>query len=127
MKTIKKQIKNISLVLVVLMLFQSCKVYHGDSVTLEQAVKEGKETKIVTSHNETLKFRSVVSEDGNFFGVKKIKGESIKTPIDVIKVKKVKILDKSSSTIATVLISAIVFGGVVFISTFDFPPYGPTQ
>lgn len=54
MKTLKKQIRIIALSLALLVFFQSCKVYHSDSVTLEQASREFKRTKIETKNNKII-------------------------------------------------------------------------
>ena len=106
-----------------LMMFQSCKVYYKDYTTLEEAAHQGKETKIITTKNKTLKFKSVILEDGNYYGIKKMKGESIKVPIDLHNVKSVNILNENVSTIVSIVLPlAIIIGGLVIISNLDFAP-----
>jgi len=83
MKTIKKQIKPVALILGLLILLQSCVAYKSTSVSLEEAVRSGKKTKIETKINEYLKFQRISFEDGKYYGVKKVKGEIVKIPLIV--------------------------------------------
>ena len=77
MKTLKKWLKTIALFLTALILFQSCSVYKTP-VTLEQAVLEQKEVKITTASDESVKYKYIVYEDGQFYGVKNNPGEDVK-------------------------------------------------
>lgn len=104
MKTIKKQVKTIALMISVLMCFQSCKVYYRDSVSLEQAVNENKRTKLETKNNQTFVFKSIIKEKDQYFGLKKEKGEIIKVQIYQKDIEKLRLQNKSLSTISTISI-----------------------
>ena len=58
MKTLKKQIKPIALIFGVLILFQSCKAYYKDSVTLEQAVNQQNALRLKPLQNKLINFKA---------------------------------------------------------------------
>ncbi len=82
MKALRKWLKTFALFLTALILFQSCSVYKTP-VTLEQAVLGQKEVKITTASDETVKYKYIVYEDGQFYGVKNNPGEEVKFAINV--------------------------------------------
>ena len=81
MKAPKKWLKTVSLFLTALILFQSCSAYKTP-ITLEQAALEQKAIKITTASDESVKYKYIVYEDGQFYGVKNNPGEDVKFPID---------------------------------------------
>ena len=111
MKTLKKWLKTIALFLTALILFQSCSVYKTP-VTLEQAVLEQKEVKITTASDESVKYKYIVYEDGQFYGVKNNPGEDVKFSINVDEVYEVLIKKGGLSTWAIIGI----IGGVLVIT-----------
>ena len=113
MKTIKKQIKPIALIFGVLILFQSCKAYYKDSVTLEQAVNEHKRAKVETVTKQTYKFQSISFENDQYYGIKMVKGEIVKIPIDQANLSKVRLENKSLSVIGTIGVSVLIGFGVL--------------
>lgn len=118
MKTIKKQIKFIALILAILICFQSCKVYHANTVTLEQASQEFKRTKIQTNTNEVLKFRGIKKDSNQFYGIKKIKKELINIPLEEVNIKSVNLENETMSTILTIALPVtIVLGTLVIIAS----------
>ena len=80
-KKLKKSLKVIALILSALILFQSCATYKTP-VTLKQAAQEEKAVKIITVDDDTYKYKYIVYEDGQFYGVKDNPGEDVKFPID---------------------------------------------
>jgi hypothetical protein len=107
MKTIKKQLKLIALIFSIVMFFQSCKAYYKESVTLEQAVNEHKRTKVETVNKQTYKFQSISFENNQYYGVNKVKGETVKIPLDQAELSKVRLENKSLSVIGTIGISVV--------------------
>jgi hypothetical protein len=99
MKALKKWLKTIAFFFISIMMFQSCVAYQGTSVSLEQAVREQKRTKIKAPNDIFyFKFKQIVFEEGQFYGLKKVKGETVKIPIDKNEVYKVFIQSKNKST-----------------------------
>ena len=117
MKKIKKQINPIVLLFGALILFQSCKAYYKDSVTLDQAVKEHKRAKVETVTKQTYKFKTISFENGQYYGIKMVKGESVKIPIDQANLSKVRLENKSLSVIGEIgLIVLVVFVAIVGVA-----------
>jgi len=114
MRTFKDHIKAISLFLTAIILFQSCATYKTP-VTLQQAVQEEKAVKIVTLDDDTYKYKYIVYEDGQFYGVKDNPGEDVKFPIDVEEVAAVLAKEKGLPTWAIVVISAVVGAGLIIL------------
>lgn len=91
MKTLKKQIRSIALILSLLILFQSCKTYYANSVSLEKAVKHGKSANIIYSNDSInpLDFDKIVKIDTVYYGIKKYRGELVKIPIELENTQKI--------------------------------------
>ncbi len=119
MKAIDKQIKLISLLLSVLILFQSCRVYRHKPVSLDEAVVAQKRVKIKTEEGKTLKFKKVVFEDGKFYGVNKNRGEIEKTILSSGDLDKVRLHNKTMSIVYGIIITyGIAF--IIAVATWSF-------
>lgn len=103
MKTLKKQSRIFSLLLIVLLFFQSCQVYKSKSSTLDDAVVSKHRVKIHTKTGTKIKYKKIVQQDGMYYGL--IKGDTIQ--IDIAKIDRLRLKNNSLSTIYTVLLSAI--------------------
>jgi len=123
MKALKKWLKTIALFLTALILFQSCAVYNKTPVTLEQAALEQKEVKITTASDETIKYKYIIYEDGQFYGVKDNPGEDVKFPINVDEVYEVLLKKGGLSTWAWIGI----IGGVLIIAFIIFAITNPVD
>jgi len=113
MKTLTKKLKIVALFFATLILFQGCTVYKSVPVSIEQAVQNGSKVKVITKSYEKFKFSKIEIEDGNYYGVKKSKGEMIKTQIDEQNVEKVQLKDKTLSTIITIVVPSFTLIGLL--------------
>ncbi len=121
MEAIKKQIKTIALFLTILMLFQSCVVYHKTPTTLEKASQEQIKTKVTDTNGEVAKYKYITYDSGVFYGVNKKSGELIKTPLDENEILQLLVKNKSASTWVTAAVIAIpVIVIIVAIATTDW-------
>ena len=93
-----------------LILLQSCSAYKTP-VTLQQAAQEEKAVKIVTIDDNTYKYKYIVYENGQFFGVKDNPGEDVKFPITVEEVEEV-LMKKGMPWWAWTL---IIIGGIAVL------------
>lgn len=114
MKTLQKWLKTIALFLSGLILFQSCATYKTP-VTLEQDAQEEKTVKIITSTDDTYKYKYIVYEDGKFYGVKNNPGEDVKFHINAEEVTTVLMKEGGLPTWAWIVIGAVLVVGVVLI------------
>ncbi|MHA7842198.1 MAG: hypothetical protein ACX93I_02685 [Winogradskyella sp.] len=130
MKSSRRVMRLITFFLTFLMLFQSCRVYHKEHVTLDKAVEEGKRVKIVSKNGFKFKYKAIVIDDGQYYGVKKINGKFTRTLIDANSIESLRLHDKTMSIIYGTGIGLIISGvvlTVIFITTwngpnFDFAP-----
>jgi hypothetical protein len=114
MKITKRKIKSIAKVLAILILFQSCvTVYKSGSLTLEEANDRYIKTKVVTKSGEKLKFKNIEFEKGIYYGVKKIKRQIVKIPLDQEVISEIKIKNRTLSTIVNI---PLVFVYVVIVT-----------
>lgn len=71
MKTSKPYLKIIALLLAILIVGQSCKVYYKESVTIQRVANTETQVKIITTENAKYIFDKILKENGQFFGVAK--------------------------------------------------------
>ena len=116
MKTIKTHLRKAAMVFAALILFQGCTVYKSANYTLDEAVISETKAKVETNNNQTLKFKRIGLADGKYYGVKEIKGLIVKTPLNEKYINKVRLKDKTMSTILTVAIPVVIIASVLAIS-----------
>ena len=124
MKEVNKRLKVIALFLSALIFLQSCSSYKTPG-TLQDAVEEEKSVKIVTVDDDTYKYKYIVYENGEFFGVKDNPREDVKFPINKDEVVEVMMKKGGIPVWAWILMSlGIVF--VVLMVAYLIDP-GPTM
>jgi hypothetical protein len=62
-------LKYIAYALSALMLMQSCRVYHKNPVSVDEAVATNKLVKIYTTENKKFVFKKLLKEEGNLYGI----------------------------------------------------------
>ncbi|NNK30232.1 MAG: hypothetical protein HKP04_05195 [Flavobacteriaceae bacterium] len=110
MKKIKKSLKSVAFFLSGLILLQSCSAYKTP-VTLQQAAQEEKAVKVITVDDDTYKYKYILYEDGQFYGVKDNPGEDVKFPIDIEEVEEI-LMKKGMPWWAWTL---IIIGGIAVL------------
>lgn len=115
MKTLKTQLKAITWLLALTMLFQSCTIYKFTPITLDQAVLNESKVKVRTKTSQKYKFNKIEVTDGNYYGVKKAYIGIIKTPLNENEISSIKEKDKILSIVIPVVISIGVFCGLVAV------------
>ena len=101
MSTIRTYIEHLVLIFITLILLQSCVVYEKSSVSLEWAAQQERKAKVKTINNQTYKFKLIRFENDQFYGLQKVNGEIIQTPLEADKLNKIQLQNKSTSTTAT--------------------------
>lgn len=117
MRTIKIQIKSFSFFLSMLVIFQSCTVYKSTAVTLDEAAKEEIKTKVETNNGVNIKFKHIVFEDGNYFGIRKFKRKIQKIELNKEHIKSVRLKNKTVSTILTLSVIAIPIVTIIGVAS----------
>lgn len=132
MSGIKKRLRSISLILTTMVLFQSCRVYYKENVSLDKAVAEAKRVKLKTKDGQKLKFKRIVKDSNQYYGLKKFKRKNTYTLIDPSSIESLRLHNKTMSIIYGTGIGFIVAlaGSVVlFITSWDGPDinFSPIQ
>ena len=69
MKTINIHLKIVAFLISLMILLQGCTVYKSTTVTLDEAYKSQTKAKVITTDNETIKFKRIDVIDGKYLGV----------------------------------------------------------
>ncbi|QCE40641.1 hypothetical protein [Psychroserpens sp. NJDZ02] len=124
-----KTIKLMCVCLTMLIILQSCRVYHSKTVSLEEATASTQRVKIKTKENKILKFHKIILEEGQFYGVK-IKGEDIsKTLLNTEDLEQVRLHNKNLSVILGIAVPIISVVGILVIAIVNWngPQIGDIQ
>lgn len=125
MKSIKNGIRQLALVFGLIIFFQSCVVaYKATSMPLYEVAKSHNKVRVEYNNSEIYRFIKIEEEGNNFYGVKEVKGEIVKTPIEVERISNVKVYDKSKSNWRSAAIITGLLGGFILIvaSTIEVQP-----
>lgn len=120
MKTLKKQIQSMALILSILVLIQSCTVYRSVPISIETAVKNKSKVKIVTKNNNKLRFNRIEFQDGKYFGIKKFNSGMVKASLDENSIETIKEKDKTLSTILSIGIPGVIVDGLIVLGITGF-------
>lgn len=116
----KKLINFYALLFSLLILFQGCTVYQKAGITLDEAYQANDKVRVETTVGEKLKFKYIDFDDGVYYGIKNKKGEIIKLPLDSNNIDRVKIKDRTGSTILTIALPIVIIGIVVLLVADSF-------
>ena len=119
MKTIRKDFKTTCYILMVLILCQSCVVYHKTPVTMEQAAKANTKTKLLLKDGKIEKFKFVTFKDGQYYGTRITGNGTVNIPIDSNSVDKVQVKNKTASILVTVIPLAALTALVIAAANFS--------
>lgn len=107
MKAHKNWLKLSTFFFIAIIMFQSCVGYQGTSVSMEQAAREQKRTKVLSSSKKKHYYEKIVFEEGQFYGIKKLNKNKVKIPLDTNEINEVYIQSKSKSSWMTIAVIAI--------------------
>ena len=119
MKAIKTHLKVLALFFSALIFLQGCTVYKSANVTLDEAVRADTKVRIKTNDNQTLRFKNVGVENGNFYGLFNYKNEWVKTQINENNIDKVQLKNKVGSTILNIFVPLAIIGIIVATTSLD--------
>lgn len=129
MKTIRKHLKIISLLLSITLLAQSCVAYHSSTASIDEAIQSNDKIKLEATE-DTYEFQELQRENGNIYGITKRKSVtadllSAQIVEDTKDQKNVKILlrndqlnnihlqNKTMSTLGTIAIPVVIVTAIV--------------
>lgn len=142
MKIVKRNLEWSVKLLSLLILLQSCTVYHSYNSSIDEAIATGNKVKVNVENNDPYKFKKLVRIDDEIFGLVYSKSQSYKLlssrktiPTEYQTLFYVQVYDnelndihlknKTTSTVLTVAIPVVVTG-LIFIPIVSNPldPYG---
>ena len=107
-------------ILAVLFTLQSCQIYQPVPVSLEEAANSELKTKIITQNGDDLRFKKIISENQEFFGLKKKNGNLVKFAVDEDEITAIFLKDKKKSTWANIALFVGIPLGFFLISFIIF-------
>lgn len=108
------KLKTICLFLATLFLFESCSVYHKESVSLQAAAESNSKIRLVRSNGEKVKLKRIESENSVYYGVYKSRTGLAKIKLDMQDIKSLRIRDETKSIVGTVATIIGLLGLVAF-------------
>lgn len=78
MKAIRCYIRTISIALMILFSLQSCSVYYSETATMDEALSASNKVKIKTPERDIYKFKQIVAEEDQIYGIAKKKSFTAK-------------------------------------------------
>ena len=81
-------------------------------------------------NNQIYKFQRVGFENGEFYGVKRVKKEIVKVPLSSEKIKKVRLHNKPLSIISGIgvtIVGTYIIAAILFLLTWGGPNIGYIQ
>ena len=129
----KISIKLIALMLSIVVLMQSCRVYHSATVSVDEAISSQKRVKVKSNDNETYRIKKLDKNNGKLYGVAHLNSDAAHylssylidntnggKYVDILIpdkfISKIQLHNKSLSTVLTVLLPIIAIGGLLTIA-----------
>lgn len=105
--------KLVCVLLIFVVLLQSCAAYHKTPVSIEDAVTSNNKVLVFTNNDTKLKLKKIELIDGKYYGISEDADRKIKRiPLNESDIKAIRVLDKSASTWGTI---GIVAGSLLVI------------
>ena len=105
--------KLVCVLLIFVVLLQSCAAYHKTPVSIEDAVTSNNKVLVFTNNDAKLKLKKIELIDGKYYCISEDADRKIKRiPLNESDIKAIRVLDKSASTWGTI---GIVAGSLLVI------------
>ena len=107
-------LKPVALFLVVVFLFQCCKVYDKQPVSIDEAINNDiKRVKIITNDDREYVFDSIYYKNDKLYGLLVIKGKDQEIIISSDSIKEIRLYSQKKSGIAAFVVTFVVLGGLI--------------
>jgi len=115
--------KLVCVLLIFVVLLQSCAAYHKTPVSIEDAVTSNNKVLVFTNNDTKLKLKKIELIDGKYYGISEDEDRKItRIPLNERDIKTIRVLDKSASTWGTIGIvagSLLVIIGIIGYAAMD--------
>lgn len=122
MPNVQKHLRLFSLLMTLLMLLQSCVVYHKTPVSLDQAVLAKTRSKLFTADGTFAKYKYITEIKGEFYGIKKKSGMLVEIPLGDDPDIEVFLKNKSTSkwlNYGLIAYSVLAASSILWLATFN--------
>jgi len=114
-----KYLKPVALFLAIAVLFQCCKVYDKQPVSIDEAINNDiKRVKIITDDREYV-FDSIYYKNDKLYGLLVIKGKDQEIIISSDSIKEIRLYSKKKSGIVTFVVTFVVLGGLIGVMVYS--------
>ncbi|MDR5591227.1 hypothetical protein [Christiangramia sp. SM2212] len=132
MKSSKFILKFFAKFLAILIIFQSCNIYHSANISLEKAAETNRKVRLKTEEGNNLKFKWIADKNGEFYGYtrensstsKKLKnlgvigtssGKFYSYGLEELNIQKIQAKNYTLSTIGTILTAIVALYTTLYI------------
>ncbi len=108
-------LRPISLFLATIFLFQCCKAYYKETVSIDDAIgSDKKRVKIISSDSIKYVYKSIYFKNDSLYGLEK-GNKNIETLIQTENIKEIHLLNIKKSRVRTALLIILIPLGIVFV------------
>jgi hypothetical protein len=111
----KPRSKIILLFTLVLLSFQSCKSYHREAVTIDEAVESHKKVRVTRINGETIRLTKIESENSIYYGIDESSRGIAKILLDPKDIEKIQLKDPGISVVGFVLLGMLAIVLVISV------------
>jgi PBP1b-binding outer membrane lipoprotein LpoB len=106
--------KIVSILLIFVLMLQSCAVYQKTAVSLDEAAASKRKVLITKTDGAKLKLKKVEQIDGKYYGIVKVDGKTEKIILIENEIRTIRILNKTATTFGNI---GIIAGSAIIIFT----------
>jgi PBP1b-binding outer membrane lipoprotein LpoB len=106
--------KIVCVLLIFVLMLQSCAVYQKTAVSLDEAVTSKRKVLITTTDGAKLKLKKVEQIEGKYFGIVKLDSKTEKIILIENDIRTIRILNKTATTLSNI---GIIAGSTLVISS----------
>lgn len=106
--------KIVSILLIFVLMLQSCAVYQKTAVSLDEAAASKRKVLITKTDGVKLKLKKVEQIDGKYYGIVKVDGKTEKIILIENEIRTIRILNKTATTFGNI---GIIAGSAIIIFT----------
>ena len=115
-----KYLKPVALFLAIAVLFQCCKVYDKQPVSIDEAINNDiKRVKIITNDDREYVFDSIYYKNDKLYGLLVIKGKDQEIIISSDSIKEIRLYSQKKSGIAAFVVTFVVLGGLIGVMVYS--------
>jgi len=101
MRSLFSKVKFATIIIALLILFQSCVVYRSTPISIDEAVRSETKILVINTENKRLPFKRIEKTDTTYYGIKKHFSKEIRVSLNQNEIKKIRPMNPGLSTLGT--------------------------